>query len=119
MSAPMPPALAARYADELARAAHDSSVAGWSALETAHVLAQPWAGAHVRTHWRMLRRGLREHDAWEVAGQIARLLVAGPGSLTGRYPVGNTGRARVKATLPMTVPDDLAALLDARPGRRG
>jgi hypothetical protein len=114
----MPPALAARYADELGRGAADASPAGWSALETAHVLAQPWAGAHVRTHWLMLRRGLRERDAREVAGQLVRILVAGPGSLAGRYPVGNTGRARVKATLPMAVPEDLAALLDGRPEPR-
>jgi hypothetical protein len=37
--------------------------------------------------------------------------VAGPGTLTGRYPVGNTGGARVKAMLPMTIPDDLQAIL--------
>jgi hypothetical protein len=115
----MPPALAARYAGELERAADDSSPGGWSALETAHVLAQPWAGAHARTHWLMLRRGVRERDAREVAGQLVRLVVAGPGSLTGRYPVGNTGRARVSATLPMTVPADLAVLLgDRRESRR-
>jgi hypothetical protein len=34
-----------------------------------------------------------------------------PGSLTGRYPVGNTGRARVPATQPMPIREDLADLL--------
>jgi hypothetical protein len=40
-----------------------------------------------------------------------RLTVAGPGSLTGRYPVGNTGGARVNALTPMPIPADLAPLL--------
>ena len=115
----MPAALEARYVAELARAAEDATAAGWSSLETAHVLAQPWAGAHVRTHWRMLRRGVRERDLREVVGQLARLVVAGPGSLTDRYPVGNTGRARVPATKPMPVPPDLAALLGERSTPRG
>ena len=44
-------------------------------------------------------------------GQIVRLVVAGPGSLIRRYPVGNTGRARVRATQPMPIREDLAELL--------
>ena len=42
-----------------------------------------------------------------------RILVAGPGSATGRYPRGNTGRPNVPATKPMPVPADLAELLAA------
>jgi hypothetical protein len=59
----------------------------------------------------MLGVAWRERDRREVTGQLVRLVVAGPGSATGRYPVGNSGRARVPATLPMPLPDDLAALL--------
>ena len=40
--------------------------------------------------------------------------MAGPGSATGRYPLGNTGRANVSATKPMPIPDDLAELLTSR-----
>ena len=54
---------------------------------------------------------LRAGDAREVVGQLARVVVAGPGSAAGRYPVGNTGWARVPATLPMPVPAHLAAIL--------
>jgi hypothetical protein len=42
------------------------------------------------------------------------LLVAAPGSWSGRYPVGNTGGANVSALLPMPIPDDLRAILDTR-----
>ncbi|CAA0127230.1 Uncharacterised protein [Mycolicibacterium vanbaalenii] len=37
-------------------------------------------------------------------------MVAAPGSLTGRYPVGNTGRVTAGLMTPMPIPDDLAAL---------
>ena len=81
-------------------------------LETAHILSQPWALAHTRVHWRMLTLALRTHDRREAFGQVVRLVVAGPGSLSGRYPVGNTGRAGVGLTDPMPVPDDIATLLE-------
>jgi hypothetical protein len=55
--------------------------------------------------------GLAEGDIREVCGQLVRLLVAAPGTVSGRYPVGNTGRARVPATQPMAVRSDLAELL--------
>ncbi|HEV3401169.1 MAG TPA: DUF3703 domain-containing protein [Acidimicrobiales bacterium] len=47
-------------------------------------------------------------------GQVLRLVLAGPGSLTGRYPLGNTGGANVSAFAPMPIPDDLRDLLEGR-----
>ena len=44
-------------------------------------------------------------------GQIIRLIVAAPGSWSGRVPIGNTGRSDVPLMQPMPVPDELAALL--------
>jgi hypothetical protein len=91
----------------------------WAHLERAHVISQPMAGGHVRTHLAMLRYGLERRDAREVLGQVIRAIVAGPGSRTGRYPVGNTGGARVSALRPMPVPDDLRPLLEGvTPNRR-
>jgi len=84
----------------------------WSHLQRAHVLSQPMAGPHLKTHVAMLRRAFRKRDGHEVAGQLLRLLVAAPGSWTGRYPVGNTGGSDVSAFREMPVPDDLAALLE-------
>ena len=87
----------------------------WRHLERAHVLSQPMAIAHVRTHVAMLGYGLRRRDGREIVGQLLRLIVAAPGTWTGRYPVGNTGGANVSAMKPMPIPDDLLAVLDGSP----
>ena len=97
---------------ELAAAKSDGD--GWRHLERAHVLSQPWAVDHTQVHVVMLVRAWRERDRVEVQGQLVRLLVAGVGSLTGRYPVGNSGRARVPATQAMPIGDhDVSAALVA------
>jgi Protein of unknown function (DUF3703) len=86
--------------------------AEWGHLERAHILSQPMAVPHVRTHVAMLRNGLRRHDRREVVGQLFRTMVAGPGSVTGRYPVGNTGGSDVRAMAVMEIPDDLRIVLE-------
>ena len=63
----------------------------------------------------MLIAAVRRKDRRETIGQVLRLIVAGPGSITGRYPVGNTGGANVNAFQPMPIPDDLHAYLEGRP----
>lgn len=83
----------------------------WQLLEDAHVLSQPWAWPHVRVHGSMLVTGWKARDVREVRGQLLRLLAGGPASAVGRYPVGNTGRARVSAIQPMPVRPDLAEIL--------
>jgi hypothetical protein len=88
----------------------------WALLENAHVLSQPWARPHVKVHAAMLVLGWHTRDRAEIAGQLPPLMVAGPGSLTGRYPEGNTGRADAPATRPMPVAHDLRALLEADRG---
>jgi len=98
------------------RAARDARDAGdletaWRLLERTHILSQPWAWPHVRSHLDMLRLTVHARDRHEMVGQIVRTLVAGPGSAAGRYPLGNTGRATVPATQPMPIPEDLAELL--------
>jgi hypothetical protein len=99
-----------RAAARRARAAGDAA-AEWTNLERAHILSQPMAGAHVRTHVAMFAAALRRHDGRELLGQAFRIVVAAPGSLTGKYPAGNTGGADVSAFAPMTVPSDLQSLL--------
>ena len=96
-------ALAARRAGNIDEA--------WRLLERTHILSQPWAWPHVRSHLDMLVLAVHARDRREIVGQIVRTAVAGPGSATGRYPLGNTGRANVPATRPMPVPTDLAELL--------
>lgn len=79
----------------------------WKAFERAHVIGQPDAWLHVRSHFWMLRCGWKQRDAREVSGQVVRLVLAAPATWLGRYPVGNTGRARVGLFTPMEVEPDL------------
>jgi hypothetical protein len=88
----------------------------WHHLERAHILSQPLPAPHVRTHMAMLGYGVRHRDRREITGQLVRLLVAGPGSIVGRYPLGNTGGANVDAVAPMTIPSDLQAILSIAGG---
>ena len=104
---------AERDAANAARAAGELA-SEWHHLERAHILSQPRAGLHLRTHVAMLVAGIRRHDRHEIVGQLLRLVVAGPGSLTGRYPIGNTGGANVNALTPMPIPDDLVPFLSTR-----
>lgn len=94
----------------LATSAGDGSER-WRPLERAHILSQPWPWPHTKVHWRMLRLALTQRDRREAVGQVVRLLVAAPGSASGRYPNGNTGRASAGLREPMPVPDDLAEVL--------
>ncbi len=122
---PMPSAVRRRIDDLVtaSRSARDDgdATAAWAHLENAHVLSQPWARPHVRVHVAMLSLGWHQRDRREVLGQLSRLVLAGPGSALGRYPVGNTGRSNVSAFEPMPIEPDLAALLeqpDPATGRR-
>ncbi|MBL0695410.1 DUF3703 domain-containing protein [Comamonas sp. JC664] len=113
----MKPMLRAAFEAELREAteaeARSAPRRAWRHLERAHVLSQAYAGPHVRVHWRMLGFGWRQRDVRELWGQVARLLVAAPGSWLGRAPLGNTGGASVGILTPMPIPDDLRAVLDA------
>lgn len=105
------------------RAEQEADVArAWRHLERAHVLSQPDAWPHLRVHGRMFAFAWRRRDARELLGQLPRLLLAAPGSWTGRAPRGNTGGAGAGIFTPMQIPADLAELLSeggASSGGRG
>jgi hypothetical protein len=84
----------------------------WQLLEDAHVLSQPWVWPHIRVHRAMLVAGWEARDVREVSGQVLRLVVGGSASALGRYPAGNSGRARIPATKPMAIRPDLAEMLE-------
>lgn len=113
----MKPRLRAAFEAELREAtrteAEGALTQAWHHLERAHILSQAYAGPHVRVHGRMLAFGWRRRDTRELVGQLARILVAAPGSWLGRAPLGNTGGANVGILTPMPIPEDLRALLDA------
>jgi hypothetical protein len=110
----MPEAVRQAIARELTLAASRADDAErWRPLERAHILSQPWPWPHTVVHWRMLRLAVRQRNRREALGQVLRLVVAAPGSVSGRYPRGNTGRVSVGLLEPMPVPDDLAQLLNS------
>lgn len=89
----------------------------WQLLEDAHILSQPWPWLHIQVHASMCAAGWKARDAIEVRGQLLRLVAGGPASAIRRYPVGNTGRARVPVTRAMPIRSDLARMLE-RAGER-
>jgi hypothetical protein len=110
--------LAARRVIAAEMAAYQSAVeAGdddraWHHLERVHIVSQPFLGPHLASHRAMLRFAIEKRDWSEVLGQILRTILAPLGTLTGRLPVGNTGRSNVSAFAPMPVPDDLQLEID-------
>jgi hypothetical protein len=110
----MPDRVRTAYQAEM-RAARTAATAEacWRHLERAHILSQPWPWPHTANHLAMFALAVRQRDRREAFGQVIRIIVAAPGSALGRYPEGNTGRARVGLTQPMPLPNDLAALLNS------
>lgn len=89
----------ARTANEKLRA--------WHHLERAHILGQLRFGLHIRSHLQMLGYAIALKDGREIFGQVVRLALAPLGNLTGRLPIGNTGRAHVSAFTPMEISEEL------------
>lgn len=85
----------------------------WHHLERAHIVSQPDPWLHTRNHLAMFTFAVRQHDRREALGQVIRIAVAAPGSLTGRYPEGNTGRVDAGLMRPMIIPDDIASVLNS------
>ncbi|HEY9580054.1 MAG TPA: DUF3703 domain-containing protein [Rhizorhapis sp.] len=79
----------------------------WCHLERAHVVSQTHLWPHMQSHWKMLQLAVRLRDGREVVGQLFRLALAPLGNLTGRLPIGNTGRSNVSAFRKMQIPADL------------
>ena len=84
----------------------------WHHLERAHIVAQTLLWPHCLSHWKMLGLAVRQRDWREASGQIVRLALAPLGNLTGRLPIGNTGRSDVSAFARTEIPSDLRALMD-------
>src|SRR3546814_4008454 len=68
----------------------------WCLLERAHVVSQTHLWPHMPSHLKMLQLAVRLRDGREVVGQLLRLALAPLGILTGRLPLGNTGRTNVQ-----------------------
>lgn len=86
-------------------------ISAWTHLERAHILGQFDWKAHFHVHVLMFFLALKTHNWSESFGQIPRILLAIPGSLTGKAPLGNVGTSRVGIFTPMTIPSDLEKIL--------
>lgn len=112
----MSPKLSASFRAELAAAKAAEALGNldhaWRSLERAHVLSQFHEGPHVRVHCAMAGFAWRRRDFSELLGQVPRLVLAAPGSWTGRAPRGNTGGSDVGIFTAMDIPEELRMLLD-------
>jgi len=79
-------------------------------LERAHILGQSYIIPHTKSHWWMLKVGIKKHNVKEVFGQITRMMAS---VIFSRIwvPLGNTGGANVNPMKPMPIPDDLKKIL--------
>ncbi len=75
----------------------------WEGLTEAHVQSQSFAWPHLPTNAAMLRIAIRTRDRRWISGQAIRLVLARPGTLSGRYPAGKGGRSNVSTFEPMPV----------------
>lgn len=112
----LPPVVSHAYAKEVAlsRAAErrgDLPMA-WRHLERAHILGLVAVWPHIGVHARMLRFSILHWNRQEVAGQLVRIVIAGPGSYSGRAPLGDTGASNAPVP-PVPVPEDLRSVLFA------
>nr|WP_314626521.1 DUF3703 domain-containing protein [uncultured Noviherbaspirillum sp.] len=111
----MPPVLMELFEREMAEARslyRDGLLdQAFSHLENAHVLGQRFVAPHVRSHWFMLRIGLRRRSASEACGQAVRIVLGALGSALGLVPTGNTGGTNVGMFRRLPVRPDIAHLL--------
>lgn len=83
----------------------------WIALERAHIVSQSMMVWHMRVHTMMFSFAISQKDFRDAFGQAVRMALVPLGFLTGRIPIGNTGRANVSAFQSMPLPPDLRKLI--------
>lgn len=86
----------------------------WRHLERAHILGQYQATRHFHVHVLMMIFSLRHFQILEFLGQIPRIILSIPGSITGLAPKGNTGGSNVGIFQPMEIPRDLEFYLESK-----
>ncbi len=90
---------------------HQEPEQRWLLLEAAHVVGQLHFSPHFRVHWLMLGMGWRTRLWPEVAGQVFRLALVPLGHLTGKLPLGNTGRSNISAFKALPVRSEVSKLI--------
>jgi hypothetical protein len=64
-------------------------------LEVAHVLGQRYVIPHAKSHWLMLKVGMKRRSLAQVIGQGVRIVFGVLGSAVGIVPTGNTGGTNI------------------------
>jgi Protein of unknown function (DUF3703) len=105
-------AFEAEMAAAAARYRKGQLVRAFRHLEVAHVLGQGHVLPHVRSHWWMLKIGMRRRSVREVTGQAVRIALGALGSAVGVVPVGNTGGTDISMFRRLPIAPELRALLD-------
>ena len=80
-------------------------------LERAHILGQRYIIPHTKSHWWMLKVGIKKRNIKEVFGQVTRMVASVVFSKIW-VPLGNTGGANVNPMKPMSIPEDLNEILN-------
>lgn len=79
--------------------------------ERAHVFGQRYVAPHVRTHWLMLRIGIRHRSATQAWGQALRIILGALGSAIGVVPTGNTGGTNIGMFKRLPIEPDMAEVI--------
>ena len=79
-------------------------------LERAHILGQSYIIPHTKSHWWMLKIGIKKRNVKEVFGQVTRMIASVLFSKIW-VPLGNTGGANVNPIKLMPIPEDLKKIL--------
>ena len=81
-------------------------------LERAHILGQCYIIPHTKSHWWMLKVGLKQHKYRDAFGQVTRIIAS---LLSSKIwvPIGNTGGSNVNPFKPMAIPEDLKKVLQS------
>lgn len=84
----------------------------WDHLERAHILGQAYWFEHLKVHLIMFWFAFKTKNLKEVMAQVPRIIVAAPGSLFNKAPLGNVGTGRVGIFKKMRIPEDLQKILN-------
>lgn len=82
--------------------------------ERAHVMGQRYVAPHVRTHWLMLKIGLKRRSLGEVWGQAIRIVLGALGSAVGIVPIGNTGGTNIGMFKRLPVEPEIATTIEEK-----
>jgi hypothetical protein len=80
-------------------------------LERAHILGQNYIIPHTKSHWWMLKIGIKKHNIKQVFGQLTRIIASVVFSRIW-VPSGNTGGSNVNPMKSMPVTEDLKKILN-------